>query len=156
MASPVIHCLHLCGKICRRKLWRHSGNCSASGDNAAFGGLGYYAFVHRKSERTGMAFVFPWVGTVSKISDCGTRRTWNRTYFLYAVQVTVPELIWWIFGLILGTLLAGGIMEIIYYRDFRKFFSHKIQFVVNGACVALVACVFLFDLTGYDELYSFL
>ena len=43
-----------------------------------------------------------------------------------------------IFGLILGTLLAGGIMEIIYYRDFRRFFSHKIQLVINGACVALI------------------
>ena len=96
-------------------------NC-ASGDNAAFGVLGYYAFVNRKSERTGMAFVFPWVGTISKIYDCGSRRTWNRTYFLYAVQVTIPELIWWIFGLIFGTLLSGGIMGIIYYRDFRKFF----------------------------------
>ena len=42
-------------------------------------------------------------------------------------------------------------MEIIYYRDFRRFFSHKIQLVINGACVALVACVFFFDLTGYDE-----
>ena len=69
-----------------------------------------------------MAFVFPWIGTVSKISDRGTWRPWNRIYFLYAVQVTVPELIWWIFGLIFGTLLAGGIMEIIYYRDFRRFF----------------------------------
>ena len=68
--------------------WLHC----ASGDNAAFGVLGYYAFVNRKSERTGMAFVFPWVGTISKIYDCGSRRTWNRTYFLYAVQVTIPEL----------------------------------------------------------------
>ena len=42
-------------------------------------------------------------------------------------------------------------MGIIYYRDFRKFFSNKIQFVVSGACVAFVACMFLFDLTGYDN-----
>ena len=33
----------------------------------------------------------------------------------------------------------------------RVAFSNKIQFVVSGACVAFVACMFLFDLTGYDN-----
>ena len=33
----------------------------------------------------------------------------------------------------------------------ENFFSNKIQFVVSGACVAFVACMFLFDLTGYDN-----
>ncbi|MFR7900776.1 MAG: hypothetical protein ACLU6Y_13810 [Ruminococcus sp.] len=50
------------------------------------GGLGYYAFVHRKSRknRDGLCFSMGWHN--HKIYDCGSRRTWNRTYFLYAVK----------------------------------------------------------------------
>ena len=117
---------------------------------AALGGLGYYAFVHRRSERTGMAFVFPWIGTVVKFLIVVPGGL-GIGFIFYMLSSDSSRTIWWIFGLILGTLLAGGIMEIIYYRDFRRFFSHKIQLVINGACVALVACVFFFDLTGYDE-----
>ena len=114
-------CLHLCGKICRRKLWWHSGNC-ASGDNALLAFLDITHLYTENPKEPGWPLFFHGLAQCSKISDCGSRRTWNRTYFLYAVQVTVPESIWWIFGLILGTLLSGGIMGIIYYRDFRKFF----------------------------------
>ena len=53
---------------------------------AALGGLGYYAFVHRRSERTGMAFVFPWIGTVVKFLIVVTWRPWNLDLFLYAVK----------------------------------------------------------------------
>ena len=119
---------------------------------AVLGGLGYYAFVHRKSERTGMAFVFPWAGTLVKflvVVPGGLGM--GFIFYMLSSDSSSSRTSWWIFGLILGTILAGGIMEIIYYRDFRKFFSHKIQLAANGACVALVACVFFFDLTGYDE-----
>ena len=118
------------------------------------GGLGYYAFVHRRSERTGMAFVFPWAGTVVKFLIVVPGGL-GIGFIFYMLSSDSSRTIWWIFGLVLGTILSGGIMEIIYYRDFRKFFSHKIQLVINGACVALVACVFFFDLTGYDEYVPF-
>lgn len=117
---------------------------------AVLGGLGYCAFVHRKSERTGMAFVFPWAGTAVKFLVVVSGGL-GIGFVFYMLSNDSSRTIWWIFGLILGTILSGGIMEIIYYRDFRKFFSHKLQFAVNGVCVALVACVFFFDLTGYDE-----
>ena len=117
---------------------------------AVLGGLGYCAFVHRKSERTGMAFVFPWAGTAVKFLVVVSGGL-GIGFVFYMLSNDSSRTIWWIFGLILGTILSGGIMEIIYYRDFRKFFSHKLQFAVNGACVALVACVFFFDLAGYDE-----
>ena len=93
---------------------------------AALGGLGYYAFVHRRSERTGMAFVFPWIGTVVKFLIVVPGGL-GIGFIFYMLSSDSSRTIWWIFGLILGTLLAGGIMEIIYYRDFRRFFSHKIQ-----------------------------
>ena len=97
-----------------------------------------------------MAFVFPWAGTVVKFLVVVPGGL-GIGFIFYMLSSDSSRTVWWIFGLILGTILFGGIMEIIYYRDFRKFFSHKIQLVVNGVCVALVACVFFFDLTGYDE-----
>ncbi len=44
---------------------------------------------------------------------------------------------------VLWKLFITGISE--------NFSPIKIQFVVSGACVAFVACMFLFDLTGYDN-----
>ncbi len=90
MASPVILAYTFVGKICRRKLWWHSGElcCLVT---IAFGVLGYYAFVNRKSERTGMAFVFPWVGTIIRFMIVVPGGLWNRIYFSICCQVTVPE-----------------------------------------------------------------
>ena len=75
-------CLHLCGKICRRKLWWHSGNC-ASGDNR-FWRSWILCICKQKirKNRYGLCFSMGWHN--HKIYDCGSRRTWNRTYFLYA------------------------------------------------------------------------
>lgn len=57
---------------------------------AALGGLGYYAFVHRRSERTGMAFVFPWIGTVVKFLIVVPGGL-GSDLFSICCQVTVPE-----------------------------------------------------------------
>ena len=70
------------GFICRRKLWWHSGNC-ASGDNR-FWRSWILCICKQKirKNRYGLCFSMGWHN--HKIYDCGSRRTWNRTYFLYA------------------------------------------------------------------------
>ncbi len=58
--------------------------------------------------------------------------------------------LWYVLGLVFGTLLIHCLLQVIYKLDFRKFFDAKLQLVLTGACVALAALVFRFDLLGYD------
>ena len=115
-----------------------------------FGILGYLAYVYRKSERTNQAFVYNCVGTLVRFLIVIPTGLGVGMIF-YGLPTDDSKILWWIFGMILGTVLCGGIVESIYHMDFRKFFSHKLQFILNGAVVAILACVFFFDLTGYDS-----
>lgn len=114
------------------------------------GTAGYYAYVHRSSERTGQAFVYRWPGIVVRFLIVVPTGLGIGLIF-YLLPTDDSRIIWWVFGMILGTLLSGGIMGVIYHMDFRKFFSGKFQFVISVAAVALLACVFYFDMTGYDR-----
>ena len=117
---------------------------------AVLGILGFYTFVHRKSERTGLAFVYKWAGMIVRFLVVVPTGLGVGMIF-YLLPTGSSRIVWWIFGMIFGTLLANGIMGILYYRDYRKFFAHKLQFVISSVCVAVLACVFSFDLTGYDK-----
>ena len=86
------------------------------------GGLGYYTYVHRKSERTGKAFIYDWVGTLVRFLVVIPTGLGVGLVF-YLLPTDSSRGVWWVFGSILGTILSWGILEIIYYMDFRKFFS---------------------------------
>ena len=148
LAGTKYPCLHLCGKICRRKLWWHSGNC-ASGDNR-FWRSWILCICKQKIRKNRYGLCFSILKTIIRFMIVVPGGLGIGLIF-YMLPSDNSRIVWWIFGLIFGTLLSGGIMGIIYYRDFLKIFSNKIQFVVSGACVAFVACMFLFDLTGYDN-----
>ena len=77
---------------------------------AVLGGLGYCAFVHRKSERTGMAFVFPWAGTAVKFLVVVSGGL-GIGFVFYMLSNDSSRTIWWIFGLILGMIIAKGRMS---------------------------------------------
>lgn len=114
------------------------------------GVLGYYTYVHRKSERTGKAFIYDWVGTLVRFLVVIPTGLGVGLVF-YLLPTDSSRGVWWVFGIILGTILSWGILEIIYYMDFRKFFSHKLQMVVCGVFVAACTSILYFDLTGYDN-----
>ena len=117
---------------------------------AVLGVLGFYAFVYRKSEKTGQAFVYKRAGMIVRFLVVVPTGLGVGMIF-YLLPTDASRMVWWIFGMIFGTFLVNGIMGILYYRDFRKFFSHKLQFVISSVCVAVLACIFSFDLTGYDK-----
>lgn len=58
---------------------------------------------------------------------------------------------WAAFGLICGSLLSHGVIEIIYHFDFRKLFSHWKQLMVSALLAAVLFCGFRYDLFGYDK-----
>jgi len=88
MASPVILAYTFVGKYAEENYGGILGIVLLV--TIAFGVLGYYAFVNRKSERTGMAFVFPWVGTI--IRFMWFPEDLESDLFSICFQVTIPEL----------------------------------------------------------------
>ena len=57
---------------------------------------------------------------------------------------------WWIFGLVLGTVVFYGISQVIFAMDFRKMAAHKLQLLLLGICVAVSAWILHTDAIGYD------
>lgn len=62
-----------------------------------------------------------------------------------------PSIGWAVFGLICGSLLSHGTIEIIYHFDFRKLFSRWKQMAVSALLAAVIFCGFRYDLFGYDK-----
>lgn len=116
----------------------------------AEGILGYLVYVKRKSESAGKAFAFSWTGEVLRYLIVVPAGLGTGMIF-YLLPTETSRNVWWIFGMILGTILTNGIMNVIYHMDFRKFFVHRLQLGAAGILVALFAGIFFFDLTGYDR-----
>ena len=67
--------------------------------------------------------------------------------FFYSIE---PSLGWTIFGNIVGVVLSHCIIEVIYWGDFKKLFSHE---KTLAACLAVSLAVllsFYFDLFKFD------
>lgn len=58
---------------------------------------------------------------------------------------------WFIFGLIFSLIITYGIIEIIYNFDIKSVFLHKKQMLGCAGIIAIIACIFQFDLFGYDS-----
>ena len=112
-------------------------------------GLSWIAYVKRRSEDTGKAYVYPWImAVVDFMVTVGAGLGIGLLF--YIMPEKSGRYPWWIFGMILGTLLTHGILEVIYGMDIRDFFSHRIRLVLAGAIIAVTAVSFNFDLVGYD------
>lgn len=114
------------------------------------GGLAYMAYIKRKAESAGKPVVYQWLGILLKFMivvpgglGCGL--------IFYMMPVENSRIPWWIFGMIFGTVLLHGVIEIIYRMDFRGFFASKIHLILAGCLVALVAVVYQFDLLHFDS-----
>ncbi len=70
---------------------------------------------------------------------------------IFAGSMTDKSDIWTAFGMLCGVVLAHSIIEIIYNADFKKLFSHKIQFVICLAATFMIWGFFRFDISGYDS-----
>ena len=71
----------------------------------------------------------------------------------YMIPEDSSKTAWWIFGMILGTILVHGILEVIYEMDFRRFFRRKVQLMILGGVVAICALTMKMDLLGYDSYF---
>ena len=114
--------------------------------------VSFMAFRKRKSENTGKALVFPWLEHVLSVLVTVPSGLGVGLIF-YLIQDNSSNTAWWIFGLVFGTVLVHGIMEVLYTMDFRKFFRRKGQLVILGGVVAVCALTVKMDLLGYDSYF---
>lgn len=58
---------------------------------------------------------------------------------------------WFLFGMIFSFFIAYAIIEIIYNFDIRSAFAYKKQMLSCLGIIAIIACIFQFDLFHYDS-----
>ena len=114
------------------------------------GVLAWIAYKKRPSESAGKSMVYPWVSTVVRfmvVVPGGLAVGW----IFYSLTTGKVRILWWIFGMILGTVIIHGLSETIYQMSFQGFFTKKLQLVIAGALVAVCALIFQKDLLHFDS-----
>ena len=112
--------------------------------------LSWLAYVKRPSEAAGKSMVYKWIAILIKfmvVVPTGLGVGW----IFYASTVGKSRMIWWIFGMILGTVISHGMIETIYHMSFQKFFARKLQIVIAGVLVACCALIYQKDLLHFDS-----
>ena len=69
----------------------------------------------------------------------------------YPLTTGKARILWWIFGMILGTVIIHGLLETIYQMSFQGFFAKKSQLLIAGLLVAACALIFQKDLLHFDS-----
>lgn len=116
---------------------------------AVFGVLSYLAFVNRPSESAGKPLAYGWIGVILKfmvVVPCGLGI--GLIFFMLPYYDSGNG--WWIFGMVLGTVLSHGMLEVVYQMDFQKFFSKKHHLVIAGILVAVCAANYKLDLLKFN------
>lgn len=119
------------------------------GVTGVLGILSCAAYIRRPSESAGRPMIYGWIGVIVKflvVIPCGL----GVGLIFYSLPERSSRMIWWVFGLIFGTVLAHGCVEIVYQMDFRRFLSKRIQLVLAGILVAVCAVCYRTDLTHFD------
>ena len=114
--------------------------------------LSWMAFCRRRSENTGKALAYTWMEPVLSAMITIPSGLGIGLIF-YMIPEDSSKTAWWIFGMILGTILVHGILEVIYEMDFHRFFLRKVQLMIFGGFVAICALTMKMDLLGYDSYF---
>ncbi len=122
---------------------------------AAAGVLSLVIYMRRKSECAGQPLISTRFARVIKYMvtipfALGVAEIFHSLFGGYTDGGGVTGWIWWIGGLVLGTVLVHGTLEVIYQGDFRKFFSAKFDLAAIAAVVALCFFWYAGDVGHYD------
>lgn len=112
--------------------------------------LAYLAYQNRPSETAGKSMVYRWVAVLVKfivVVPSGLGIGW----IFYSAATGKSKTLWWIFGMLLGTVLIHGMIETIYHMSFQKFFIKKVQLILAGILVAGCALICQKDLLHFDS-----
>ena len=107
-----------------------------------------------------------WCYTKKPAEACGKAMAFSKTKGIIKILITVmsglsggiifyglsgSNMVFFVFGLVAGTLLCHGVVEVIYDFDIRSVKNGWKSLLISGGIVAAIFCIFQFDLTGYDS-----
>lgn len=116
---------------------------------AVMGVLAYIAYAKRPSESAGKPMLYRWLKIAVKtavVVPFGLGIGW----IFYILSTNDSRTIWWILGMVLGTVISHGMIEVIFQMDFRKFLSDKYQLLIAGLLVVICASNYKMDLLHFD------
>lgn len=119
---------------------------------AMIGGLAWMAFLRRPSESAEKPMVYDWISIIVKIMvtvPCGL----GVGLIFYMLPYGEAKRVWWILGMVLGTVISHGVLEVVYQMDFQKFWSKKHHLVLVGILVAACAVNYQMDLLKFDAYF---
>lgn len=117
---------------------------------AVFAAASYLAYVRRASEAAERPMVYGKAEVLLKFLIVIPAGLFVGSVF-YLIPSNGTRIVWWIFGLILGTILAHGLMESVYEMDFHCFFRRKLQLLLSVALVAVSAAAYQIDVFRFDS-----
>lgn len=100
------------------------------------------------SETAGNALAFPRTAPVFKVMICIPAALFSSIIAKLFMGVTGTK--WIIVLSLLAAVILCGVIEFIYQQDLRMLLKGWVSSVISVAGVALVLCIFQFDLFGYD------
>lgn len=112
-----------------------------------FSGIAYYCYSKRPAEASGKAMAFEKTKAVIKLL---LTVPLSLVVALAVDSIVLSSAVFVIFGAVLALILGNCVIEVIYEADIKAAFRKKYQILISGACTAAIACIFVFDLTGYD------
>ncbi len=117
---------------------------------SAVGMCSYMAFLKRPSESAGRPMVYGLAGITVKfmvVVPCGL----GLGLIFYMLPDSGERNVWGIFGIVLGTVLSHGGLEVIYHMNFQKFWSKTHHLVLAGLLIAVCAANYQMDFLKFDD-----
>lgn len=149
--SPLGSAIHLCSS--RYSDWTAASHVK---DFAIMIGLilfvsviTFVLFIKRPSEAAGRAMTFEKINPAIRIMLVVPITLYIGIYLNEVASY--GNILWMIFGFVVGTCLLHGIIESIFQFDIRGLWSHKIQMLCCFIATIAISCIFWFDIFQYDS-----
>lgn len=110
-------------------------------------GAAYWCYTKKPAEACGKAMAFPKTKAVIKILITIQVGLGSGVIF-YALSG--KSMMFFVFGMLAGTLLCHGVIEVIYDFDIRSMKNGWKSLLVAGGCITVFFCIFRFDVFRYD------
>lgn len=108
----------------------------------------YWCYTKKPAEVCAKAMAFPKTKAVIKVLLTSAAGLAGGIIFY---GLSGSSMAFLLLGLLVGTLLCHGVVEVIYDFDIRSVKNGWKSLAVSGGIVAALFCIFQFDLIGYDS-----
>ncbi len=107
-------------------------------------------YLKRPSEAAGQGIYYKGLAAVMRLVTA-IAAGFGGWWFFSNVSSSGENVAWGIFGGILLSFLAYGVLDIMFTMDFKAFWRHKISMAASVVCTLLIGLSFYFDWFGYDS-----